>query len=46
MDYGGFGKRRIKIYSSSNLKNGLFKSDFGVGIGYHGGVWECPDLFH
>lgn len=36
---------RIKIYSSSDLKNWTFQSDFGVGIGYHGGVWECPDLF-
>lgn len=36
---------RIKIYASSDLKNWTFQSDFGVGIGYHGGVWECPDLF-
>jgi fructan beta-fructosidase len=36
---------RIKIYSSPNLKDWTFQSDFGMGIGYHGGVWECPDLF-
>lgn len=36
---------RVKIYSSVNLKNWVFESDFGVGIGAHGGVWECPDLF-
>jgi len=36
---------RVKIYSSSDLKNWVFSSDFGMGIGAHGGVWECPDLF-
>lgn len=36
---------RIKIYSSTDLKNWIFKSDFGTGVGAHGGVWECPDLF-
>ena len=36
---------RIKIYSSPDLKTWSFESDFGVGIGAHGGVWECPDLF-
>jgi len=36
---------RIKIYSSINLLNWVFEIDFGVGIGAHGGVWECPDLF-
>jgi len=36
---------RIKIYASSDLINWTFQSDFGIGIGYHGGVWECPDLF-
>ncbi len=36
---------RVKIYASTNLKTWVFKSDFGVGIGAHGGVWECPDLF-
>ncbi|MEL7187120.1 MAG: glycoside hydrolase family 32 protein, partial [Pseudomonadota bacterium] len=35
----------IKFYSSSNLRKWQFLSDFGKGIGTHGGVWECPDLF-
>lgn len=34
-----------KFYTSSNLINWTFKSVFGKGIGAHGGVWECPDLF-
>ncbi|MGQ1788338.1 glycoside hydrolase family 32 protein [Saccharicrinis sp. GN24d3] len=34
-----------KIYSSKDLKTWSFESDFGMGIGAHGGVWECPDLF-
>jgi fructan beta-fructosidase len=36
---------RIEFYSSPNLKNWTFESDFGRGIGAQGGVWECPDLF-
>ncbi|ALC83114.1 MULTISPECIES: glycoside hydrolase family 32 protein [Bacillus] len=36
---------RIQIYSSSNLKEWEYKSEFGEGMGAHGGVWECPDLF-
>src|SRR5664279_4943035 len=36
---------RIKIYTSANLKDWVFQSDFGSGIGAHAGVWECPDLF-
>ncbi len=35
----------ISIYSSSNLMNWTFESNFGEGTGAHGGVWECPDLF-
>lgn len=34
-----------KFYSSSNLKDWEWLSDFGIGRGAHGGVWECPDLF-
>ena len=34
-----------KFYSSSNLKDWKFLSDFGKNIGAHGGVWECPDFF-
>jgi fructan beta-fructosidase len=36
---------RIHLYSSPNLKDWTFLSEFGQGIGAHGGVWECPDLF-
>jgi fructan beta-fructosidase len=36
---------RVYIYSSPNLKDWSFESEFGNGAGAHGGVWECPDLF-
>jgi fructan beta-fructosidase len=36
---------RVKFFSSSNLIDWTFESDFGVNLGAHGGVWECPDLF-
>jgi fructan beta-fructosidase len=36
---------RVKLYSSVNLKEWVYESDFGMEIGAHGGVWECPDLF-
>lgn len=35
----------ISFYSSPNLIDWTFESDFGVSNGDHGGVWECPDLF-
>lgn len=35
----------ITFYSSPNLKEWTKLSNFGEGIGDHGGVWECPDLF-
>jgi len=35
----------ICFYSSPNLKEWTFESEFGKSIGAHGGVWECPDLF-
>jgi fructan beta-fructosidase len=38
-------KDRIHLYSSPNLISWKFESEFGIGIGAHGGVWECPDLF-
>ena len=34
-----------QFYTSKNLINWAYKSEFGKGIGAHGGVWECPDLF-
>ena len=36
---------KVSIYSSTNLKNWAFESDFGANVGAHNGVWECPDLF-
>ena len=36
---------RITFYSSPNLKDWKKESEFGKGLGAHGGVWECPDLF-
>ena len=37
-------KQHMKIFSSQNLKDWTFESDFGEGYGSHDGVWECPDL--
>ncbi|WP_197456741.1 glycoside hydrolase family 32 protein [Cephaloticoccus primus] len=36
---------RVHFYSSANLREWAFLSEFGAGLGAHGGVWECPDLF-
>ena len=33
------------ILYTPNLKDWQLESSFGEGIGAHGGVWECPDLF-
>lgn len=38
------GPRKIRIYSSLNLKTWTQLSEFGP-AGSAGGVWECPDLF-
>lgn len=35
----------MALYNSPDLKNWTHLSDFGQGVGAHGGVWECPDLF-
>ena len=35
----------ITFYGSKNLKEWTRLSEFGEGLGAHGGVWECPDLF-
>lgn len=35
----------ISFYGSKDLKEWKRLSEFGEGIGSHGGVWECPDLF-
>jgi fructan beta-fructosidase len=34
-----------KFYSSKNLIDWTYMSQFGKNTGAHGGVWECPDLF-
>ena len=36
---------RSQLYTSKNLKDWTYLSDFGKNIGAHGGVWECPDFF-
>jgi fructan beta-fructosidase len=35
----------LQLFRSSNLIDWELSSTFGQGIGAHGGVWECPDLF-
>ncbi|WP_067841456.1 glycoside hydrolase family 32 protein [Amphibacillus sediminis] len=35
----------VRFYSSKNLKEWQFESQFGDDRGYQKGVWECPDLF-
>ncbi|WP_310830150.1 glycoside hydrolase family 32 protein [Paenibacillus pedocola] len=35
----------VCLYHSPDLIHWTFASEFGVGIGSHDGVWECPDLF-
>lgn len=37
--------QEMRIYSSPDLKTWKEESRFGAGLGCHGGVWECPDLF-
>ncbi len=37
-------KQHMKLFSSKNLKDWTFESDFGETYGSHAGVWECPDL--
>jgi fructan beta-fructosidase len=34
-----------QFFTSKNLINWEFQSEFGRNIGAHGGVWECPDIF-
>ena len=37
--------QEMRIYSSKDLKTWKEESRFGLGMGCHEGVWECPDLF-
>ncbi len=34
-----------QFYTSKNLIDWKYQSEFGKNKGAHGGVWECPDLF-
>jgi fructan beta-fructosidase len=36
---------KVQWYTSPDLKNWTYASEFGSTVGAHGGVWECPDLF-
>lgn len=38
-------KQTVTFFGSPNLKDWTKLSEFGVGIGSHAAVWECPDLF-
>jgi len=38
-------KDHIEFWSSPNLREWSKESEFGIDVGGHGGVWECPDLF-
>lgn len=37
--------KSVHFYSSANLTEWSFESEFGEGQGSHAAVWECPDLF-
>lgn len=36
--------QEMRLYSSPNLIDWTEESRFGLGLGNHEGVWECPDL--
>ncbi len=36
--------QEMRIYSSPNMKDWKEESRFGLNLGCHAGVWECPDL--
>ncbi|AFL86082.1 beta-fructosidase, levanase/invertase [Belliella baltica DSM 15883] len=38
-------KDKISFYTSSNLLEWTYQSDFNPDWAAYGGVWECPDLF-
>lgn len=35
----------VELWAAPDLKRWAKLSEFGQGLGSHGGVWECPDLF-
>jgi fructan beta-fructosidase len=39
------GGDRVMFYTSANLREWVFASEFGELTGAHTGMWECPDLF-
>ena len=45
VDYVAGNRTNHQFYQSPDLKAWTKLSEFGSGIGAHGGVWECPDLF-
>jgi fructan beta-fructosidase len=36
---------RVMFYQSTDLLHWTKTGEFGVGVGAHGSVWECPNLF-
>lgn len=40
-----FNGDRVRLYTSRNLREWTFASEFGLGQGARDGIWECPDLF-
>ena len=36
--------QKMNFYTSKDLKNWKYESNFGESYGCHKGVWECPDL--
>ena len=45
IDNGLSAHDNVRFYASPNLKDWSYLSNFGLNLGHHGGVWECPDLF-
>ncbi|MFG6117963.1 glycoside hydrolase family 32 protein [Thalassobacillus sp. B23F22_16] len=37
--------RKVQFYTSPDLKQWTFVSEFGEGWGAREGIWECPDIF-
>ncbi len=37
--------QQMQFYTSADLKSWTYESAFGLEVGCHDGVWECPDLF-
>lgn len=35
----------VELWAAPDLKRWAKLSEFGQGLGSHGGAWECPDLF-